>query len=64
MFKYQSWVNMNYGWGDTQTDKHTDRHSDRHIITMTLPGLGAGPSETWLRQRNTETLKKYKYTGS
>ena len=45
MFKYELWVNMNYGWGDKQTNKHTDTHTEGHINTMTGPGQGAGPSE-------------------
>ena len=35
MGEYELWVNMNYGWGDRQTDRHTDRqtHTDRHTHT-------------------------------
>ena len=44
MFAYELWVNMNI-WGQTDRHTQTDRQTHRHIITMTRPGLGAGPSE-------------------
>ena len=33
MCKYESWVNMNYGWGGqthTQTERHTERQTHQY----------------------------------
>ena len=39
MCKYELWVNLDGGGGQT------DRQTHRHLNTMTQPGLEAGPSE-------------------